>query len=172
MIKLISKLLKVLNSESDPAQISLALCFSMIAGFSPFSSLHNIIILLLVLVLRVNLTTFILGFVFFSGIAYILDPLFNWVGVKVLTAGALRGLWEYLYNLSFFRIDRFNNSIVMGSLLISLILVIPLYIFTNMAIIKYREHVLSWANKLRSVQIIKTSKLYKTYRSISSLKAN
>jgi hypothetical protein len=33
MIKMIAKLLKVLNSESDPSQIGLAFSFSMLSGF-------------------------------------------------------------------------------------------------------------------------------------------
>lgn len=72
----LAKFLRVLNSETDPAQISLAFCFSMVAGLTPLFSLHNLPILFLVLVLRVNLSAFLLGFAFFSGIAYLLDPLF------------------------------------------------------------------------------------------------
>ena len=35
MIDAVARLLKVLNSETEPGQISLALCLSMIAGFTP-----------------------------------------------------------------------------------------------------------------------------------------
>ena len=40
MIQMVAKVLKILNSESDPGQISLALCFAMVAGLTPFFSLH------------------------------------------------------------------------------------------------------------------------------------
>ncbi len=77
MIKLLAKLLRVLNSETDPGQISLGLCFAMIAGLTPLLSLHNLVVLLLVCILRVNLSAFLLGLAVFTGIAYLLDPLFH-----------------------------------------------------------------------------------------------
>lgn len=170
MLSIIAKLLKVLNSENEPSQISLAIGFSMIAGLTPFYSLHNILILLLVLVLRVNLSAFLLGVAFFSGLAYLLDPIFHWIGLKILTAGLLKGLWEVLYNSTIWRLERFNNSIVMGSLLFSLLFVVPLCILMNLAILKYREHVLAWIQKSRLVHFIKASKFYETYKSLSKLK--
>ena len=48
MVSSILRLLKVLNSEAEPGQISLALCFGMIAGFLPFFSIANLMILLIV----------------------------------------------------------------------------------------------------------------------------
>ena len=121
MIKMIAKFLKVLNSETEPGQISLAFCLAMILGLTPLMSLHNLLVILLVLLVRVNLSACILGWVFFSGIAYILDPLFNLIGLAVLTSQGLEGLWTSLYNITLFRLAKFNNSIVMGSLLFSLI---------------------------------------------------
>ena len=167
MLKAIAKLLKALNSETDPGQISLALCFSMIAGLTPFLSLHNLLILCLVLMLRVNLSTFILGLLFFSGIAYLLDPLFHWIGLAVLTAPPLEGLWTALYNCTLCRFERFNNSIVMGSLLVSLLLFVPLYLISRAAILQYREHLLAWVRRTRVMQVLKASKLYHAYQAVS-----
>ena len=61
MIKTLANILKILNSESHPSQISLALCLAMFAGFTPFVSIHNLVVIFLVLILRVNLSTFLLG---------------------------------------------------------------------------------------------------------------
>jgi uncharacterized protein (TIGR03546 family) len=99
MLKVIAKVLKVLNSETDPGQISLAFCLSMIAGLTPLFSLHNFLIFFLVLILRVNLSAFLLGTVFFSGVAYLLDPFFHWIGLTALTTGPLEGLWTALADL-------------------------------------------------------------------------
>ena len=86
MIRILARILKTLNSETDPGQISLALGFAMVAGFTPFVSLHNFVIVFLILILRVNLSTFLLGLAAFSGIAYLLDPLFHRMGLALLTA--------------------------------------------------------------------------------------
>lgn len=167
MIKMIAKLLKVLNSETDPGQISLALCLAMVAGLTPLYSPHNVFVFMLVLLLRVNLSAFILGLTFFTGVAYLLDPLFHRTGLAILSAGALNGLWTGLYNITLFRLAKFNNSIVMGSLIISAIAFVPLYIFLNLLIRRYREHILAWVQKTRVMQLLKSSKLYSAYQVVS-----
>ena len=54
MIELIANIFKVLNSETEPRQISLAACLAMIAGLTPLARPHNLLVLLLVLLLRVT----------------------------------------------------------------------------------------------------------------------
>lgn len=159
MLSAIFKLLSVLNSETEPAQISLAFAFSMCVGLTPFFGLQNLLFLFLVLILRVNLSAFFLGTAVFSAIGYMLDPLFNSLGVAVLTAGALRGLWTTLYNITFFRLLKFNNSILMGSLFFSLILFIPFLLLCNYLIRKYRQHILAWVEKSRIMQAYKASEV-------------
>ncbi len=167
MIKMILKLLKVLNSEADPGQISLALCFALLSGFLPFFSPLNIIVLLVVFLIRVNLSAYFLGTAFFAGIAYLLDPLFNRVGLAVLTAGALHGLWTTLYNSTIWRLQRFNNTVVMGGIVVGVVLAIPLFLLGNFLIRTYRERILSWVRKLRLVQVLKMSKFYHLYQKLS-----
>lgn len=167
MIELIARILKILNSESEPGQISLALCLSMIVGLTPLYSLHNLLAVFLVLMLRVNLSAFLLGWLFFSAIAYVLDPLFHRIGLLVLTGGYLEPLWTVLYNLTLLRLARFNNTIVMGSLLFSLLAFMPLYILSNYLIVKYRNQILAWIRRTRIMTAIKASKFYSAYERLS-----
>jgi uncharacterized protein (TIGR03546 family) len=167
MITLIAKLLKVLNSEAEPLQISAALGLAMITGFLPLFSPLNLVIFLLVLVLRVNISAYLLGTAFFSGVAWFLDPLFHRVGLAVLTAAPLEGLWTGFYNTTVGRLQRFNNSVVMGSFLVSALLFIPLVLVMNRAIRRYRDHVLVWVKKTRVMQMIMASRLYTIYEKIS-----
>ena len=167
MVSSILKLLKVLNSEAEPGQISLALCFGMIAGFLPFFSVANLIILLIVLLVRVNLSAFILATVFFSGVAYVLDPVFNRIGLVVLTASPLQELWTAMYNSTFWRLQKFNNSVVMGSFLFSLAAFVPAVLLFNVLIRKYRERVLTWIKRTKIVQALTASRWYEMYRSLS-----
>ena len=170
MIRLIAKLFKVLNSETEPGQISLAFCFAMVLGLTPFYTLHNILVIFLVLVLRANLSAFILGWAVFSGVAYLLDPLFHRIGLWLLTTDSLQGLWTSLYNLTLFRMENFYNSIVMGSLFVGILLFIPLYILSNVGIRKYRDHILTWIEKTRLMKVLKASKLYHAYQTISGMR--
>ena len=167
MLTIVARIFKTLNSETEPFQISLALCFAMIAGLTPLLNLHNFIVLLLVLILRVNLTTFILAWLGFSGIAYLLDPLFHIFGLQVLTNNALQSIWTSLYNSTLWRLSNYNNSVLMGSLSTSLIFFVPLFFLSSLSINKYREHILSWVRKSRIVQALKASKFYNIYQSVS-----
>ena len=154
MLKTLVNFVKILNSEAEPGQISLALGLSMVAGLTPLFSLHNLLVLLLVLLLRVNLSAFLLGLTFFSGLGYALDPLFHRIGLAVLTASPLNGLWTTLYNSTLWRVEQFNNSIVMGSPLMSLLFLVPFYFLANWAILRYRDHVLAWVRKTRLMQVL------------------
>ena len=166
MLRLIARLLRVLNSETNPGQISLGFCFAMVAGLTPLMSLHNLVVFLLILILRVNLSAFLLGLGVFSGVAYLLDPLFHWYGWHILTAPSLEGLWTSLYNSTLWRLARFNNTMVMGSMVFSLALFVPLYFLSNSLIRRYRAHVLAWIQKTRLMQIFKASKVYQLYQSL------
>ncbi len=165
MLQLIAKLLKVLNSEAEPGQISLAFCFSMVVGFTPLYSIHNILIILAVLILRVNLSAFILGWAFFSGLSFAFDPLFHSIGKAALTSASLEGLWTSFYNSTLFRLEHFNNTILMGSLLLSLLFFIPLYFASNIIIVKYRENILAWIQKTKVMQMFKASRIFNYYQS-------
>jgi len=167
MLKMIANLLKILNSEADPFQISVALGFSMITGFLPLFTPLNLVILLLVFLLRVNISSYLLGSAFFAGVAWFLDPLFHRIGLFVLTAGALEGLWTAFYNTVIGRLQRFNNSVVMGSFVFSLIFFVPLVLIMNVAIRRYRQNILVWVKKSRIMQMITASKLYSLYEKLS-----
>lgn len=167
MLRMVAKLLKVLNSDADPGQISLALCFSMITGFLPFFSLHTLLLLLIVLLLRVNLSAFLLGTAFFSGLAFLLDPLFHRIGLMALSLGSLNSLWTAMYNTTVWRIERFNNSVVMGSFLFAVVSFVPLLLLLNLAIRRYRDHVLAWVKKTRIMQAFTASKVFDLYQKVS-----
>lgn len=167
MLRTVAKFLKILNSDAEPGQISLGFAFAMIAGFTPLMSLHNLLVLVLVLFLRVNLSAFLLGLALFSVLAFALDPVFHQIGLAILTLPALEGLWTTLYNSTLWRLERFNNSIVMGSLIVSLGLFVPMVLAGNVLVRRYREHVLGWVMKTRLMQAFLASKLFGYYQSVS-----
>jgi uncharacterized protein (TIGR03546 family) len=165
----LAKLLRVLNSEAEPGQISFALGLAIIAGFTSLVSLHNLLVLLLLLILRVNLSAFLLGLPFFSALAFALDPLFHRIGLAILMHPSLEELWTTLYNSTLWRLERFNNSIVMGSLVVSLALLVPFVLLCNSLIRKHREQILARIKDTWVFKAIESSKFYGIYRSVSKL---
>lgn len=166
MIGLLARILRILNSETDPAQIAGAVALASIFGLTPLWSLHNIVVLLLVLVLRVNLSSFIVSWGLFTVLAFLLDPLFDVVGHAVLTAGWLHPVWAAFYSTDLGRFSDFNNTIVMGSLLISLVALPFVHLGTAHGVREYRSHVLAWMRDKPIYQVVRHSRLFAAYYSL------
>jgi len=169
MLDHLFKLLKILNSEQEPVQISMGFAFAMVAGFTPVLSLHNLVLLLCVLTLRVNLSAFFLAWVFFASLGLLLDPLFHQLGLSLLNAPDLQNVWTSMYNSGIWRLTRFNNTIVMGSFVVAVAFFLPLLFTGNFLIRRYRDVVLVWVRNLRIVQLCKASKWFKRFRAIQDL---
>jgi len=130
-------------------------------------SLHNLLVVVLIIILRVNISMAIFSFLLCSGIAYLLDPLFHSLGYLLLAqVAALKGFWTILYNTAVTPLTRFNNTIVMGSLIISLVLIIPMFIAVKKGVVLYREKLEAKVQKFKIVKIMKSSKIYSLYERI------
>ena len=167
MLDMIAKLLKVLNAEGSPTQISLGFAAGLIIGLTPLWSLHNLLLVFLVFLFRVNLSAFFLSWAIFSGIAYLADPAMNQIGAAMLASASMHDLWTSLYNQPIWRIAHFNNALTLGSLVISIAVALPMVFASNFLINNYRMHILAWVRKSRIAQLLKASRLYRTYISIS-----
>ena len=171
MIQYAFRLIRVLHSDRDVRQISLGLALGMILGLTPLYSLHNLVVLLLVLFLCVNLSAVILSWLVFSALAYALDPLFHRLGLFLLAGvGGLQGLWTTLYNTPIVPYTRFNNTILMGSLIVSLAALYPVYLGSRIGVVRYRETVIERLSRWRVVQVLKASTLYRWYMRYSELR--
>ena len=161
MIQTIISLIRVMHSETDPRQISLGFALGMIPGLNPFTSPHNLLVILFV---RVNIGAAMLSWAAFGILAYALDPLFHQIGLFILTGvGSLQGLWTALYNAPLVPYTRFNNSVVMGSLIFSLLAFYSVYLGGRLMVVKYRETLMEHFNRLKIVQVFKASDVYKWY---------
>ena len=166
MIGLLARLLRVLNSETAPGQIGAAVGLACIMGLTPLWTLHNLIVLFLVLVLRINLSVFVIAWAGFTVIAYLFDPLFDALGYAVLTAEPLRGLWSGLQATDIGRLSDFSNTVVMGSLCFC-VLAVPLVWYATVYLVRhYRTHMLEWVRQKRIYQFVRTSRLYELYQSM------
>ncbi|MBW2436059.1 MAG: TIGR03546 family protein [Deltaproteobacteria bacterium] len=167
MLDMIAKLIKVLNAEGSPTQISLGFAAGLIIGLTPLWSLHNLLLAFLVFLFRVNLSAFLLAWAFFSGIAYIADPAMDQLGATLLATSALQDIWTSMYNHTVCRIAHFNNTLTLGSLVSAVVVAVPMVFISNFLIKNYRQHILAWVRKSRLAQFLKASRLYRAYDALS-----
>jgi uncharacterized protein (TIGR03546 family) len=171
MIMPIIKLIRMMHSETDPRQISLGFALGMIPGFTPLTSPHNLLVLLAILIFRVNIGAALLAWGVFKILAYALDPLFHQIGLFLLARTEfLQGLWTALYNAPLLPYTRFNNTVVMGSLIFALLAFFPVYGGGKFMVVKYRETLREKFSRLKIVQVFRASSLYKWYSRYSAMR--
>ncbi len=81
-----------------------------------------------------------------------------------------QSLWTTLYNAPLLPYSRFNNSIVMGSLIFSLLAFYPVFWGGRVMVVKYRETLMERFNRLKIVQVFKASDVDKWYSRYSKVR--
>ena len=147
----IKKIWNALNHAGKPWQISMAIALGMLVGFTPILSIHNIAVLFIVLIFNIHFAVFLLSVSFFGVLGLILDPLFASIGKMVLTSNGLESLFTSWFNNPFGHLTYFNNTITMGSLIVSLILFLFVYKISSILLVKYRSVI---AVKIKNIPLL------------------
>ncbi len=163
LLKQIFAFVKLLNSDTGHNQLAAGLACGLVLGFAPILSLQALLILLVIFFFRVQMGAAFLSAFFFKFVAYLLDPAFNEVGKVILENKSLRPLFISMYNMPFVPLTRFNNSIVMGAGVISILLLPFAIIIFRILIIKYRVTVVARFQQTKFWKLVKATSFYKWY---------
>ncbi len=169
LLKQIFGFLKLLNSETGHIQLAAGIAAGFILGMTPALSLQSLLVFLCIFVFRIQLGAALLAAFFFGFIAWLLDPIFHSVGSAVLEAKSLQNLFTTMYNIPLLPLTRFNNSIVMGSAVLTVPLS-PLVFFVSLKlVVKYRESVLARFKETKFWKAVKATSLYNWYYTYDNL---
>ncbi len=169
LLKQIFAFFKLLNSDTGTNQLAAGLALGVILGFAPILSLQCLIVLFFCFFFRVQLGAAFISAFFFKFVAFIFDPVTGRLGRVILESEGLRPLFTDLYNVPFIPLTRFNNSIVMGSALVSIILVIPLFFVFKALVIKYRLTVVARYQQTKIWKAWAGTSFYKWYTKYDDL---
>jgi len=165
LLRLLQQLVKALNSDGTPGQIAAGMALGAALGLTPLINLHNLIILAAIMVCNVSFPGAMLGWALAVPVGFVLDPLFDLVGRKLLLeTPALTGLWAQLYNLPVVPFTNFNNTIVLGSLVSWVVLALPIYFLSRWGVGRYRATLYPRLAQSRVFKAVTASKLYNVYR--------
>ena len=170
ILKYIAKLLKALSSEASPNQLAGGFILGMIIGLTPIGSLHNLLVLVLILIFKVNIGMAILAFLIFSGVAYLADPLFHSFGVWLLEHEGMQATWTAMYNNEWFALSRFYNTVVIGSFISAVLLCIPMFPLSKVLINQYRTHIHAKVQQWKLVRWFKSTRLYSIYSTVNRVR--
>ncbi len=169
-LTLVRDLIKILRAGESPRQVAGGFALGTILGLSPMLTLQGVAIWIVILLLNVNLTAALLAVTVCTGVAYLLDPLFHWLGFQLLVhVEVLRGVWTTLYNAPLAPLTRFNNTVVMGSFVFALAAFLPVYWGMLRLLKAYRTHLGAVVEKWRIYQILKRSALVRWYERLRDL---
>ena len=169
-LQIVKNFLQILRSGQTPRQIAAGFALGSMVGLMPFLTLQGMFLWLVILIFYVNLSAALLAVTLFALIAYVFDPVFHALGYYFLTGiPSLQGLWTSLYNAPIAPLTRFNNTVVLGSLLASLILYLPVYFGMKKFVLAYRAHLHTKIEKWKVYQVISKSSLVRWYDRIKNL---
>lgn len=163
LLKQIFNFLKLLNSENGTNQLAWGLSLGMILGFAPVLSIQTLLVFFLIFIFRVQMGAAFISAFFFKFAAFLFDQPAHHLGKLVLEMPSLRPLFTEMYNLPFVPMTRFNNSIVMGSMLVSFLLLPFAYFGFKAGIIKYRATVVARFKGTKAWKAFTATRFYNWY---------
>ena len=165
LLKLFRSLVKTLHSDGSPAQLALGVALGAALGLTPIANAHNLIVVLLLAVLNVSFAAGMLAWAVFVPIGFMLDPIFDRVGRMLLVdATSLRGLWTTWDNVPGLALTNFNNTVVLGSVVVWIALFIPIYFAARYGVVRYRATLGERIKSSRYFKLIEASQVYNAYR--------
>ena len=162
-LKLLQSLFKTLHSDGTPGQVAAGIVLGAGIGLTPLLSAHNALLFAAIVLLNVSFGGGMLGLALFTPLGFLLDPLFDRVGLALLRAPALQGLWTDWYNIPLLPYTNFNNSVTLGSFVCWLVATVPLYFLARWAIARYRATYGQRVLNSRFMKGLKASRAYNVY---------
>lgn len=158
MIGSIIKLIRVLQSNTDPREIAAGGVLALFFGLTPLNHTHIIFLLLAFFVLKINRVATILllpivKLFYILGIVYIADALGSFFLIKLKF---LEPFWAWFTNAPVLALFDFHYTLVLGGAIVALILSFPVYLLIIKGVEAYRARYRDKLNNLGITRWIKS----------------
>ena len=152
-LKLLKQIVVIFQTDISPNQVAWGFALGAILGLVP-NMFMKLVIFIVIMMFRVNVSAAFLAWAVYEILSFALDPLFDVVGYQILSIGSLNGFYTWLYNLPVVPFTKFNNTVVMGSLVVGIILIIPNMLIAKKLLVYYRTHLREKVSKWKIVKIL------------------
>ena len=163
-LRLLKDLLQALHGGSAPRHLAAGFALGAALGLVPKGNLLAAVFFLLLFAMRVDKGLALLSAGLFTGLGYAWDGLAHKLGWALLKAGALKGLWTTLYDMPIVPLTRFNNTVVLGNLVLGLLLYLPLYFAFLRGVAFYNVHLRPKVEALPLLKAFKKWDFYEKYK--------
>lgn len=163
ILKFLRTLISALNSDGTPFQVGAGMALGLCLGLTPLMSLHNVLILMVAMLTTVSFPGVLLGWAAAVPLGFALDPLFDRIGMALLTNDALTPFFTWVVNTPIVSLSHLNNTIVLGSVVVWCVAFLPALFLFRYLVARYREHIFARLEQMKFFQALKASKLYGVY---------
>lgn len=163
-LRLLKDLLLALHGGGEPRHLAAGFALGAALGLVPKGNLFAAVFFILFFAFNVDKGLALLASAVWTGVGYAIDPVAHGLGLALLRAGALRGLWTALYDLPIAPLTRFNNSVVLGNVVIGALLYVPLYFGFLKALAYYDAHLRARVEALPLIKVFKGFDLFEKYK--------
>lgn len=161
---LLRTLIKGISENTTPNELAAGAAMGVLIGLVPKANLTAQLLLVLIMVFRVNVPLAAVVGLLVSLVSPLVDPITNAIGYKLLAqTPALTPLWTKLYNMPVMPWTAFNNTIVLGGLILGLILFAPSFFLARKLARVYDEKYKDRFTGSKFVKAVKASWLCDWY---------
>src|SRR5919205_1213881 len=123
-------------------------------------TLLNLIVFSSIVLLNVSFGGAMLGWALFVPVGFLLDPVFDRIGAGLLEAPSLRPLWTSWYNTPLVPYTNFNNTVVLGSVVGWLVLMVPIFFAAKHGVARYRATIGERVRQSKFYKAVTASQIY------------
>lgn len=164
ILKFLQSLLKTLHSEGTPGQIAGGIALGAALGLTPLMNLHNAVVIVLLCIFNVSFGAGLLGMAVFAPAGFLFDPLFDRIGHWILTdVTSLRPFFAWIDAQPVLAFTNFTNTVVLGSVVSWLVLFVPIFIASRIAVIRYRDTFGDWFMRTRIYHALGATRVLDVY---------
>jgi uncharacterized protein (TIGR03546 family) len=155
MLSYVVRPLRIVTGASlagdSPRQLAAGFALGMVLGLVPKGNLIAVSLGVLIFSLRVNTSLALLAAVAFSWVGSFLDPFAHRVGMQVLSIDSLQATYASVFNYPLGPWLGFNNTVVVGSLLIGIYFAYPAYWLSLVTCRRLQPRLIVWVEGHRRV---------------------
>lgn len=145
LVKPLRFLVSTLREQDSHHRIAYGIALGMVVGLVPKDNLTAVILGTLLFSLRVNLAAGICSALVCSWAGILADPLANRIGLYLLTLPDLQQFWLWLYRQPLMPWTDFNDTAVLGNLILGCWLFYPVYRISKYQVKKLLDR---WGEKI------------------------
>ena len=149
------KILRILKSNLSPNQIAFGFAVGVFAGLPPMG-LHVIIPCTLALLVRCSFRSFLISMGLFKLLSLAVAPGTYVIGEWCLDSNrGLDALWRWIFQLPVLAPMGYGRYLLFGSLVVSLLVAIPVFLIVRLLVMRYRESFARWVSGWRLSEFLR-----------------